>query len=62
MTDKELEQLEFVNVRVTEESMDAHVQCLKENGYRINKIKNLYIKYIIAFLLGAYLMGFYYVQ
>jgi hypothetical protein len=62
MTDKELEQLEFVNVRVTEESMDAHVQCLKENGYRINKIQNLYIKYIIAFLLGAYLMGFYYVQ
>jgi len=57
MNDKELENLEFVNVRVTEETMDAHVQCLRENGYSVNKTLTIVTKYIIALLLGAYLMG-----
>jgi hypothetical protein len=48
---------EFVTVRVTPESMDAHVQCLKENGYNINKSFSLFTKYFLWFLLGAYLMG-----
>ena len=57
MNDKELENLEFVNVRVTEETMDAHVQCLRENGYAVSKASTMIARYIIAFLLGAYLMG-----
>lgn len=57
MTDKELENLEFVNVRVTEETMDAHVQCLRENGYTVGKTSTMIARYIIIFLLGAYLMG-----
>jgi len=59
MTDNELENLEFVNVRVTEETMDAHVQCLQENGYSVSKTSTIVTKYIIALLLGAYLMGVY---
>ena len=53
MTDNELENLEFVEVRVTPETMDAHVQCLRENGYRVNGSITLLTKYTIAFLLGA---------
>ena len=34
MTDRN-DNVEYVSVRVTPESMDAHVQCLKENGYKI---------------------------
>jgi N6-adenosine-specific RNA methylase IME4 len=48
--------LEYEYVRVTPESMDAHVQCLKENGYNINKTFALFSKYIFAFLLGGYLI------
>ena len=60
MTDNELENLEYVEVRVTPETMDAHVQCLRENGYKVNKTFTLLTKYTIAFLLGAYLMGVFY--
>jgi hypothetical protein len=58
MTDNELENLEFVEVRVTPETMDAHLQCLRENGYKVNKTFSLLTKYTIAFLLGAYLVKF----
>jgi hypothetical protein len=40
--------------------MDAHVQCLRENGYKVNGTFTLLTKYTIAFLLGAYLMGVFY--
>ena len=57
MNDKELEQLETVDVTVTAESMDAHVICLKENGYRIFRSFSLYTRYIMFLLLGAFLTG-----
>jgi hypothetical protein len=60
MTDQELDNLEFVEVRVTPESMDAHVQCLNINGYRVNKGLSLLTNYVLMFLLGAYAMGVFY--
>jgi hypothetical protein len=57
MNDKELEQINTVDVNVTAESMDAHVICLKENGYRVFKSFSLYTRYTLFFLLGATIMG-----
>jgi hypothetical protein len=57
MNDNELEQLETVDVTVTAESMDAHVICLKENGYRIFRPFSLYTRYIMFLLLGAFITG-----
>ena len=57
MNDNELEQLETVDVTVTAESMDAHVICLKENGYRVFKSFSLYTRYIMFLLLGAFITG-----
>ena len=57
MNDKELEQLETVDVTVTAESMDAHVICLKENGYRIFRPFSLYTRYTMFLLLGAFITG-----
>jgi len=57
MNDKELEQINTVDVNVTAESMDAHVICLKENGYNVSKSFSLYTKYILFFLLGATVMS-----
>ena len=57
MNDKELEQLETVDVTVTAESMDAHVICLKENGYRIFRPFSLYTRYIMFLLMGAFITG-----
>jgi len=55
MTDKELDQLEFVHVRVTPETMDAHLQCLNENGYKVTKKFSLLTNYIFIFLVGMYI-------
>ena len=57
MNDNELEQINTVDVNVTAESMDAHVICLKENGYKVSKSFSLYTRYILFFLLGATVMG-----
>jgi len=57
MNDNELEQINTVDVNVTAESMDAHVICLKENGYNVSKSFSLYTRYILFFLLGATIMG-----
>ena len=57
MNDNELEQINTVDVNVTAESMDAHVICLKENGYRVFKSFSLYTRYTLFFLLGATMMG-----
>jgi len=57
MNDKELEQINTVDVNVTAESMDAHVICLKDNGYRVFKSFSLYTRYILFFLLGATITG-----
>ena len=57
MNDNELEQINTVDVNVTAESMDAHVICLKENGYRIFKTFSLYTRYTMFLLLGAFITG-----
>jgi hypothetical protein len=57
MNDKDLEQINTVDVNITAESIDAHVICLKDNGYKIHKSFSLYTRYILFFLLGATIMG-----
>jgi len=57
MNDQELEQIETVDVNVTVESMDAHLMCLRENGYKITKNYSVWARNFLFFLLGAYLMG-----
>ena len=49
---KDIDQIEYVDVRVTPETMDAHVQCLRENGYKINKPFSLFTSNMfLSFLL-----------
>ena len=57
MTDKDLEQINTVDVNITAESIDAHVICLRENGYKIFKSFSLYTRYILFFVLGATVMS-----
>ena len=57
MNDKDLEQINTVDVNITAESIDAHVICLRENGYKIFKSFSLYTRYILFFVLGATVMG-----
>jgi len=57
MNDNELEQINTVDVNITAESIDAHVICLKENGYRIFRPFSLYTRYIMFLLLGAFITG-----
>tara|TARA_B100001564_G_scaffold328141_1_gene311689 strand:- start:150 stop:332 length:183 start_codon:yes stop_codon:yes gene_type:complete len=57
MNDNDLEQINTVDVNITAESIDAHVICLRENGYKIFKSFSLYTRYVLFFLLGATLMG-----
>ena len=42
MTDKDLEQIQTVNVDITAESIDAHVICLRRNGYKVLKRSSVY--------------------
>ena len=42
---------------VTAESIDAHVMCLKENGYKVEKSWSAWTKYLLAFLMGGYIIG-----
>ena len=44
MNDKDLEQIQTIDVTVTAESMDAHVICLKENGYKVLKKSSAYLR------------------
>jgi hypothetical protein len=57
MNDKDLEQINTVDVNITAESIDAHVICLRENGYKVLKNSTTYTRYIFIFLLGAFIMG-----
>jgi hypothetical protein len=57
MNDNDLEQIQTVDVNITAESIDAHVICLRENGYKISRPFSLYTRYILSFLVGATLMG-----
>ena len=57
MDDKEIEKIQTVDISVTAESLDAHVICLKQNGYSIQKAYYRLTQLTIAFLLGAFIMG-----
>ena len=57
MNDKDLEQINTVDVNITAESIDAHVICLRDNGYKIFKSFSLYSRYSLFFILGATVMG-----
>lgn len=57
MNDKEIDHMEYVTVRVTPETMDAHVQCLKENGYAIQKKVYVLTTCLMCFVLGLYIMA-----
>ena len=56
MNDKQIENIQTVDVEVTAESIDAHVLCLRENGYKVEKTFTSWTKYTMAFLLGAYII------
>ena len=56
MNDKQIEKIQTVDVKLTAESIDAHVLCLRENGYKVEKSFTSWTKYTMAFLLGAYII------
>ena len=57
MTDKDLEQIQTVDVNITAESIDAHVICLRRNGYKVLKKSSAYTHYLMYFLLGGLVIG-----
>ena len=57
MTDNEIENIQTVDIKVTAESIDAHVSCLRENGYKVEKHWTSWTKYILAFVLGGYVIN-----
>jgi len=50
MTDNDLEQIQTVDVDITAESIDAHVICLRRNGYKVLKRSSAYTHYLLSFL------------
>ena len=54
MTDKDLEAIQTVDVDITAESIDAHVICLRDNGYKVLKKSSVYTHYLFSFLLGGF--------
>ena len=57
MNDKDLEQIQTVDVHITAESVDAHVLCLRANGYKVLKKSSTYTHYLMYFLLGGLVIG-----
>lgn len=57
MNDKDIENINTVDIKITAESVDAHVICLKENGYKVLKKSSIYTHYITYFLLGGFIIG-----
>jgi hypothetical protein len=57
MNDKEIEKIQTIDISVTAESLDAHVMCLKQNGYSIQKAYYRLTQLTISFLLGAFIVG-----
>ncbi len=57
MNDKEIEKIQTVDISVTAESLDAHVMCLRQNGYSIQKAYYRLTQLAISFLLGAFIVG-----
>ena len=54
MNDKDIENINTVDVNITAESVDAHVICLRENGYKVLKKSSAYTNYLVSFLIGAF--------
>jgi len=57
MNDKDIENINTVDIKITAESVDAHVICLKENGYKVLKKSSIYSYYLMYFLLGGFIIG-----
>mgnify|MGYP007027273707 CR=1 FL=1 len=57
MDDKEIEKIQTIDISVTAESLDAHVICLRQNGYSVQKAFYRLTQLAIAFLLGAFIIG-----
>ena len=57
MNDKEIEKIQTLDVNVSAESMDAHVLCLRENGYKVITKNSIWTRYLLCFLLGSSVMG-----
>tara|TARA_B100001057_G_C22197907_1_gene699618 strand:- start:341 stop:526 length:186 start_codon:yes stop_codon:yes gene_type:complete len=57
MDDKDIENINTVDVNITAESVDAHVICLRDNGYKVLKNTSLLTRYALFFILGAFIMG-----
>ena len=57
MNDKEIEKIQTIDISVTAESLDAHIMCLRQNGYSIQKAYYRLTQLSISFLLGAFIMG-----
>ena len=57
MNDNELEKIQTVDISVTAESLDAHIMCLRQNGYSIQKAYYRLTQLAISFLLGAVIVG-----
>ena len=57
MNDKEIEKIQTVDISVTAESLDAHIMCLRQNGYSIQKAYYRFTHLAISFLLGAFIVG-----
>ena len=57
MNDKDIENINTVDVKITAESVDAHVICLRENGYKVIKRSSAYTHYLLSFMIGATIIG-----
>ena len=57
MNDNDIDQIEYVDVKVTPETMEIHLHVLKQNGYSIQKRAYVFTTCLMCFLAGLYLMG-----
>ena len=57
MNDNDIDQIEYVDVKVTPETMEIHLHVLKQNGYSIQKRAYVFTTCLMCFLAGMYLMG-----
>ena len=57
MNDKDIERIETVDINITAESVDAHVLCLRANGYKVLTKTSLITRYFFAFVLGGFVIG-----
>jgi hypothetical protein len=52
-----MKKIQTIDISVTAESLDAHVMCLKQNGYSIQKAYYRLTQLAVSFLLGAFIVG-----